>query len=45
MFSGDNANKFEAWEFVRKTSAEGEPAAEESVAVLFGSAVWRNETK
>ena len=45
MFSGDNANKFEAWEFVRKTSAEGEPAAEESVAVLFGPAVWRNETK
>ena len=45
MFSGDNANKFEAWEFVRKTSAEGEPAADESVAMLFDPAIWRIETK
>ena len=42
MFSGDNANKFEAWEFVKKTSAEGEPVADESTAMLFNPAIWRN---
>ena len=45
MLSGGKGNKVKAWEFVGKTSAEGEPAAEESVAVLFDPAIWRNETK
>ena len=26
------------------TSAEGEPAADESVALLFDPVIWRNET-
>ena len=34
-FSADNANKAEAWVFVGKTSAEGKPAADESIAVLL----------
>ena len=42
MFSGDNAKIVEAWEFVVNTSAEGEPAADESVAMLFDTAIWRN---
>ena len=44
MFSGDNANKVEAWELVGKTSGEGEPVADESVAVFFDPEIWRNET-
>ena len=45
MFSEDNLNKVEAWEFVGKTSAEEKPAAYESIAVLFDLTIWRNETK
>ena len=45
MFSADSAKKFEAWWFIGMTSAEEEPAADESVAVLFDPAIWRNETK
>ena len=45
MFSEDNLNKVEAWEFVGKTSAEEKPAADESIAVLFDLTIWRNETK
>ena len=45
MFSADNAKKFEAWGFIEMTFAEGEPAADESVAVLFDPVIWRNETK
>ena len=45
MFSADNAKKFEAWGFIEMTLAEGEPAADESVAVLFDPVIWRNETK
>ena len=45
MFRADNANRFEVWEFVGKSSTEGEPAAEESVAMLFDPTIWRNETK
>ena len=45
MFSGDSGNKVKAWEFVRKTSSEGEPAVDESIAMLFDPAIWRNETK
>ena len=29
MFSADNANKAQGWELVGKTSAEGEPAADD----------------
>ena len=45
MFSEDNLNKVEAWEFVGKTSAEEKPAADESIAVLFDLKICRNETK
>ena len=45
MFSAYNENKVEAREFVSKTSGEGEPATDESVAMLFDPAIWRNETK
>ena len=44
MFSADSAKKFEAWGFIGMTSAEGEPAADESVALLFYPVIWRNET-
>ena len=44
MFSADSAKKFEAWGFIGMTSAEGEPAADESVALLFDPVIWRNET-
>ena len=45
MFSADSAKEFEAWGFIGMTSAEGEPAADESVALLFDPVIWRNETK
>ena len=44
MFSVENADKVEAWVLVRKTSAEGEPAIDESVAMSFDPAICRNET-
>ena len=45
MFSADSAKEFEAWGFIGMTSVEGEPAADESVALLFDPVIWRNETK
>ena len=41
----DSENKVEDWEFVRKTSSEGEPSVDESITMLFDPAILRSETK
>ena len=45
METEDSENKVEDWEFVRKTSSEGEPSVDESIAMLFDPAILRSETK